>query len=175
MYRLHPISGVILIANNLRILPSKSNPDWLDYQSWLKAGNVPEPAEIQLEPLADIHARLISRINQKRNKVEQSGFPYMGKVFDSNQVSAIRINGAAQAAMMAIQTNTPFSLDWTAADNSVVSMTAQDVVGMPLAMAAHSNACHQVARQKKELANELLIQNDRAGIELFDIESGWPS
>lgn len=45
-YRLHRDSGVILVATDEHIPPVKSDARWRDYQSWVKAGNVPEPAII---------------------------------------------------------------------------------------------------------------------------------
>lgn len=52
MFRLHPTQGVILIATDEHIPPVKSDARWRDYQSWVKAGNVPEPAIIP-EPEPD--------------------------------------------------------------------------------------------------------------------------
>lgn len=173
MYSLHPVSGVI--KDGVHIKPVKSNPSWLEYQQWLKNGNVPAPAQVEVEPLESVLAKTVSRIKERRNLAEQSGFSYLGSVFDSNLISAIRINGAAQAAMIAVQNNIPFSLGWTAKNNSVVPMTAAEIVGMPLAMASHANACHEHARTLVASAVALFNAGDRGALEAFDFESGWPS
>lgn len=46
MYRLHHLTGVINTVTGDHIPPIKSDPRWIAYQQWIKAGNVPEPAEI---------------------------------------------------------------------------------------------------------------------------------
>ena len=45
-YRLHPDRGVIVIETGEHIPPVRSDARWRDYQSWVKAGNVPEPVPI---------------------------------------------------------------------------------------------------------------------------------
>lgn len=52
MYRLHVRQGVINLSTDTHILPIKSDARWRDYQAWVKAGNVPEPAIIP-EPEPD--------------------------------------------------------------------------------------------------------------------------
>lgn len=171
-YRLHT-EGVIEIATGAHI--KRGQPGWDDYRAWRAAGNAPELMEVPLEPLADIAARLRSKINQRRNELEQSGFPYMDTVFDSNQVSAIRIANAAAGALTAMSLSIPYEVTWTAADNSQVPMTAQDVAGLPLAMAVHANSCHQAASVKKSEVQALLDAEDRAGLESYDVTTGWPT
>lgn len=176
MYRFHPNNGVILISTGEHIPAIKSDQRWRDYQAWVKAGNVAEPAETYAEPLELVYSRLISKINQRRNHVEQTYFMYLGKPLDSNPVSAIRITAAASAAQTALAIGLPFDpIDWTCYDNTILTMTAQQVIGMPLALAAHSQSCHAVATQKKAQAATLYEAEDRAGLESFDINSGWPA
>ena len=44
MYRLHPQSGVIDLADGEHIKPIKSDVRWRDYLAWIKTGNAPLPA-----------------------------------------------------------------------------------------------------------------------------------
>lgn len=172
MYRLHPRTGVIHIATGVHVVPPGA--EWSAYRAWLKAGGVPEHAEDEVEPIERVHERLISRINQRRNVVEQTVFTYMGRLLDSDHVSSIRIMGAAQAAQLAIATGSPFELEWTCNDNSVLAMTAEQVAAMPAALAMHSNAVHQAAKAMKLAADALLDAGDSAGLEWFDVDAGWP-
>ena len=85
-------------------------------------------------------------INQARDAAEQGGFEYLGKTFDSDQISAQRISMAAQAMALAPDGTT---ITWTCQDNSTIDLTAQELVGLVVALATWSNACHEKATALK--------------------------
>ena len=85
-------------------------------------------------------------INKYRNATEQGGFEYMGKVFDSDQVSCIRISSAAQAMQYADDNAT---ITWTTQDNSTIDLNKAQLMGLVVALAQHSNECHQKATALK--------------------------
>jgi hypothetical protein len=89
-------------------------------------------------------------IKVKRDRLEQAGVPYLGKVLDSDTVSVQRIAIAVQAAQAAIAANVPFTLAWTMQDNIAVEMDAAQVVGMSVALAQYSDSLHQTARALRE-------------------------
>lgn len=91
-----------------------------------------------------------ARIKTERDEREAAGFPYLGKVFDSDQRSHSRITTAAQAAQAALDAGQPFSIDWTTADNTVITLDAQQMLGVPVAFAQFGNALHQSARSLRE-------------------------
>ncbi|HEO0817052.1 TPA: DUF4376 domain-containing protein [Acinetobacter baumannii] len=95
-----------------------------------------------------------ARIIAIRDGLEAKGFEYLGKTFDSDQRSALRILFTAQAAAAAALAGQDFSVDWTAADNSIVAMTRDQILGMPAAMALKANAIHMQARNLKEQLNQ---------------------
>ena len=88
-----------------------------------------------------------SEINQARDKSEQGGFEYMGKTFDSDQVSCIRISSAAQAMQYA---SDDAIITWTTQDNSTIDLNKSQLMGLVVALAQHSNECHQKATALKE-------------------------
>ena len=90
-----------------------------------------------------------AEINQARDEAEQGGFEYMGKVFDSDIVSCIRIQGAAQSMQAAIMAEEVPTITWTAKDNSTVELTAQELLGLSVSLAEWSNTCHQKAAALK--------------------------
>lgn len=94
-----------------------------------------------------------SRIVAIRDGLESKGFEYLGKVFDSDERSIYRINTAAQAAMAAALSDVDMTIDWTTADNTVVTLTRDQIIGMPAALAANSNAIHQQAKQLRDALN----------------------
>ncbi len=89
-------------------------------------------------------------IKSERDRLEQSGVPYLGKIIDSDMTSIQRIAIAVQAAQVAIAANVEFSLDWTCSDDTVLTMTASQVVAMSVALAQFSNDLHQIARGLRE-------------------------
>lgn len=90
-----------------------------------------------------------AEINQARDEAEQGGFEYMGKVFDSDIVSCIRIQGAAQSMQAAIMAEEVPTITWTTKDNSTVELTAQELLGLSVSLAEWSNTCHQKAAALK--------------------------
>ena len=93
-------------------------------------------------------------INDARNAAEQGGFSYKGKIFDSDPISCIRISFAAQATQMAAMAEDVPVITWTCQDNSTIELTAQELMGLVVALAEWSNTCHQKATQIKTLLEE---------------------
>ena len=121
--------------------------------------------------LADLKAAAWSRIKAERDRREQAGAPYLGKILDSDEKSVTRISIAVQAAQAAISAGAAFSLEWTMQDNSVVTMTAAEVVGMSVALATHSNGLHLAARVVRE---KIFAATDAAGVEAAEKAVVWP-
>lgn len=110
------------------------------------------------------------QVNRLRDEKEASGFPYLGKTFDSDERSASRIFGAVQAAQAAVAAGQPFVIDWTVQDNSVLTLDAQETIGMSVAMAQYANGLHQHARALKSQVDGATNTSE---LEAIDIESGW--
>ena len=100
-------------------------------------------------PLEELKQAKREEINKARDKAEQGGFEYLGKVFDSDIVSCIRIQGAAQSMQAAAMSEEVPTITWTTQDNSTVELTAQDLLGLSVALAEWSNTCHEKATALK--------------------------
>lgn len=87
-----------------------------------------------------------SEINQARDEAEQGGFEYMGKVFDSDPISCIRMMGASQALANAPAETT---ITWTCQDNSTIDLNGTEFAGLVVALATWSNTCHEKATDLK--------------------------
>ncbi|MCM0759620.1 DUF4376 domain-containing protein [Sporomusa sphaeroides DSM 2875] len=98
----------------------------------------------------DIKQSIRTAINAERDRREQGGFDYAGKRFDSDATSVIRINAAVNTAVAAVLAESEFSVGWTAADNTTVTLTAQEFLEFSAALAQHSNTQHVRARALKE-------------------------
>ena len=108
-----------------------------------------ENGALKEKPLDELKEQKRAEINRARDNAEQGGFEYMGKVFDSDQVSCIRMSSAAQAmSAVAMSGETP-TITWTCQDNSTIDLTAPELMGLVVALAQHSNECHQKATALK--------------------------
>ena len=81
-------------------------------------------------------------IKEARDAEEFGTFEWNTHVFDCDEVSQRRIQGAVQLAAL---DNTTV-MDWTLADNSVQTFNATELEQIGQALAAHVNACHVKAR-----------------------------
>ena len=102
--------------------------------------------EIHQPTLDELKVLKRAEINQARDKAEQGGFEYLGKTFDSDQVSCIRMSSAAQAMQYADDTAT---ITWTTQDNSTIDLNKAQLMGLVVALAQWSNTCHQKATALK--------------------------
>lgn len=87
------------------------------------------------------------QIKRKRDELEAGGFPYLGKVVDSDKLSVQRIALAVQSAQAAISAGAAFEIEWTCADNSTIQLDGPAMAGMPVALAEHANSLHVIARE----------------------------
>lgn len=93
-----------------------------------------------------------AEINRYRNETEQGGFEYMGKMFDSDVISCIRIQGAAQLASQ--YNSEDININWTSQDNEIVSLSGSEIIGLSNALAMWSDKCHEKATElKKQVDN----------------------
>ena len=105
--------------------------------------------EIPKPSLEELKKQKREEINAQRDAAEQGGFFYMGKVFDSDVVSCIRIQGAAQSMQAAAMAEDVTTITWTCKDNTTIELTAQELLGLSVALAEWSNTCHQKATELK--------------------------
>jgi hypothetical protein len=90
-----------------------------------------------------------TEIKAARTAQEFDSFEWGGYVFQCDEVSQRRIQGAVQLA--AIDTNTV--MDWTLADNTVQTFNATELQQIGQALGAHVNACHVKARDLRDQIN----------------------
>lgn len=172
-YRLLP-RGVLRIADNLTV--SRDMAEWDEYRAWMKEGNTPSPEEIIVPPRwPNLDAGKLdvwARCKLRRDALESSGFAYLGKTLDSDPTSVKRISMAVQAAQLAAQAGVPFEIGWTCADGSVLTLDAQAMLGMPVAMVTRANALHVAARAFKA---RIIAAADVAELEVIEaeIEGEW--
>jgi hypothetical protein len=102
-----------------------------------------------VQVLASVRARQRSVINAGRDAAQDGGADTPFGRMDSNSRSREFLNGAAQLALMAKLAGNPFSVDWTLADNSTVTLDADQMIAAAAAVAAHVDAMQQRGRALK--------------------------
>ena len=127
--------------------------------------NPPQPPAPTMPELQALRRAEVKRL---RDKKETEGFSYLGKVFDSDERSVQRITSAALTAQVV---GAGFSIDWTAADNSVVTLNQAAMLGMPAALAARAGALHGYAKALKQQIENAVY----AELEVMDVSQGWPA
>lgn len=119
--------------------------------------------------LAEAKAAKAAAVKRKRDLFETQGFTYLGKLFDSDERSVLRIT---QAALTAQVVGASFSINWTAADNSVVTLNQAAMLGMPAALAMRANALHQYAAGLKA---QIAAAADATALSGINLAAGWPA
>ena len=95
--------------------------------------------------IESLKKKKIEELKTIRNEKESGGFPFMGKVLDSDAVSCQRISMAAQSATLAIMSQQPFpDIAWSCADNTILTLNAQSLAEIPVALSMFSAQLHAI-------------------------------
>jgi hypothetical protein len=133
------LSAYVDTAGALQPLPPR--PNWWmtwdrDARSW-----------VDPRPLAELAAEAWKAIKAKRDAVEMSPFAYQGHEYDGDADTQRRIAIYAEAGRAAVAAGLPFSIDFAAADDTLVTLTADDFAEMLATKAAQINAAFVEARR----------------------------
>lgn len=136
----------IEVSETLPIIPTRYKVEVSEY--------VNNKAE---EILEYIRNKKWEEIKKARNDAETSGCPFKDKILDSDQRSVTKINVMIEAAK---QVGESFTIEWTMQDNSVLTLTYEDALSIPLILAQYSNLLHEKARiYREQIYNETNIKN----------------
>lgn len=92
------------------------------------------------ETLAEAQEAQWNLIKQQRAAAIASGFTYDTNDYQSDPVSVVNIIGIALAAKIKKDNNEAFSVDWTTADNSVVTLDEDGAIALGMACMSHVSA-----------------------------------
>ena len=143
-----------VIDTNEQVIDNSNNPvafaGYIEMQSERPSyQHIAQADGSWLYPLELAKAEKWQEIKELRVQKEQAGLPYMGKVLDVDALSVQRITTAVQAAQVAISLGQDFKLNWKTQDNSFLAMNAQEVCGIPLALAKYNDELHNKANELK--------------------------
>ena len=96
-----------------------------------------------------------ARIKAARVAAEQEPLVVGALVFDADADSQQKIAGAVQMAQLAIASgqDAGWSITWTLADNTAATLTAAQMIGVGLALAARTSGLHQRGRTLRAQIN----------------------
>lgn len=125
------------------LLAGQSNGMFIvaDEEGYPRLAHPPEPTLEQVKELKWVE------IKKERDAREAGGFNYKGAIFDSDSKSVERITSAVLAAQAAKSAGSKLQVEWTVADNSRMTLTTDDLLAIPLAMAQFASALHATARE----------------------------
>lgn len=130
----------------------------------LPAEAVPEgqPVDLELARLA-----LWQQAKRLRDAKIDAGAVTPSGTVDCDAESRLNISGATTGAIASVIAEQPFSIVWTLQDNSVVTLNAQQMMLMGLAVLSHINAAHNQARLHRAAIEGAATLTDLFKIDLF--------
>lgn len=108
-------------------------------------GEFYECVAIPAPSLDELKAQKLTELKSIRDAAEVEPISYNGNLFDFDEKARDRINSAIIALSITGQ-----SIEWTTADNTNVSVTADDLRGVIANVAVRSNQLHAKYRELKE-------------------------
>ena len=144
------------------------NSDYYDFDlhSFIPIGEAPSSNHtfdyvikewVDLRTLDEIKAQKWDEIKTQRDQLEFGGFEFEGGIYDSDQVSQGRIMGAALAGVEQV---------WTLADNTTVSLTAQQLQQLYASLQAHIASVHERGRIARQLIFDAVTKEEVEAIQL---------
>lgn len=116
-------------------------PDRKFREAWSLEDNVIVVDIVKAKPIAH------EKVSEWRTAQKAQPFTVAGiGEFSSDAESKQNIDGASQAALMAVVGGAPFSIDWSLHDDTVVTLDGTEMMAVGQALMAHINAAHIASR-----------------------------
>ena len=109
---------------------------------------------------------LRANVDALRDDKEKQGFPYLGKMFHSDERSVQRINTAVQAAQVVGPT---YSVEWKVMDKTYIPLDQAAMLMVPVALAVYANGLHIAAKNHKAAIDAA----DFDTLKTYNITTGW--
>lgn len=121
-------------------------------------------AEPPAAVLAALKQAKWASIKDARHAAEFGLFAVGDLVFDGDENSQRRIQGAVQLATLALAAQEPFVIEWTLADNSTATLTAQQVLDVGRALAGKIQMVYAHARGLRQRIAQAATAEEIAAI-----------
>lgn len=134
-------------------LTTAEHADWFNNQDRRKV-DVEKLKLIEYEPpgptLEVLKIFKWTEIKNERDRRERFPLDYLEKQFDFDDISSQRLQWAIDAARSALFLGGTFVITWTCYDNTTIDLIAEQVIGIPIAVAQRTDNLHQAARALRE-------------------------
>lgn len=164
LYQLIYNSSNVLRTSDNAIIPNDSNnTDWKNYQSWINAGNVADPVDINVR-----RNGVLSALTNKRDSVIASGVTYNNNVFLTDDNSQNILHKALYMQSSGDKTDT-FPRSWILADGLSITVAYTDMQAVAVLIATKTDSAY---------ANYLTLKaqiESSTDPESIDITTGWPA
>lgn len=134
-----------------------------------------------VEPNLDqLKAGKRAKVNELRDDKQNGPAPTPFGLVDNDDSSKIKITGAVTMAMLAMQQNATFSVDWTMHDNSIVTLDQVKMLQLGEAAGSYVSEIHAHATALKAQIDAIAVGTGDlatavAALDAIDITVGWPS
>lgn len=128
--------------------------------------------EAEAWPLAIVKQDAWTAARTVRDAIAEGGCATPSGRVDTQVDSRGKITSAATAALVAKTLGQPFSIDWTMADNSVVTLEADAMLAMNAAVVAFVAACQNAGTAVRERIDGAA---DADAVAAIDITGGYPA
>ncbi|HEM8493974.1 TPA: DUF4376 domain-containing protein [Burkholderia multivorans] len=118
--------------------------------------------------LVAARAAAVAAVDAKRAEILAAPFQYGENRFNADAGSIAQIAAMAQLATVAKLAEQPYTVIWTSADGVDVTLDADGMVGLAMAVAARQPAAYQIATQLKA---QIAEAQDEAGLAAIE----WPA
>lgn len=104
-------------------------------------------------PLDQVKDRAKEQVKNWKHSKQKEDFTYDGVEYEADDLSRDYIGGAVLSATVSLVTSQPFTIDWTAADNSIVTHDATSMIAMGQSLAKAIGGFHDQSTQLKKDIN----------------------
>lgn len=160
-----PTDFVALTQGVREITPIKVGNQWMQRWEIYNLSDEAVATNLEIE-----RASKLANIKFNRITAESNGFPYLGKVFDSDSVSRQRIFSEAMAAQIALNNGQSYSVEWICKDNTMILLSAEQLVELPAIIASFSN---MLTAKANALKQDILAVTTANGMLSIDTAQGW--
>lgn len=128
-------------------------------------------ASLYEPPTLPTREELYKLVNALRDQKETEGFVFGGKLFESDERSVARISNAALTAQSMLAAGQPFSIEWTAADNTTLMLVDSDMLAFQGTLTLRASRLHAHARALKDRIANATTEEEANEVYIY---SGWP-
>jgi hypothetical protein len=126
------------------------------------------PLESRLATPADVigtslHTARCEAIDRETQASIDAGVTFMGHVFDADDAAQRHVTGTVVTAQVAIGLGQAFQTEWITKHNAIVTLTAEQLFALGIALASHVSNYKLEGRRRKNAVAQTMISEYNGG------------